>query len=346
MPKFDRTLTAEIFAPGTWNGMSFNLDDLKGVVESFKALKDIHRVPLKLGHNDEQPMTDGEPALGWVDDVFIDKGKDGKTKLMAKFTNLPEVVFNAIKKKLYRNVSIELDFDVKHNRGRFDYVLSGVALLGADIPAVNILADLTAYMQRGSMVAARRACFTAISTKEGTDVSDELKAQLAEIRGQLSELQTENATLKAEKTAFAAKEKAREEAEAKQAVADTRAKFTKLLDDAVKDEKILPAQRETFSKILKLDDDGAVMAVTEDAVQALIDSVGGVAGKRFSKDHAKNDTREKRSSDPGVDLTEKARAIQNQTPGLTFSKALERAMAADSELAKAHITESASVEED
>ena len=99
-------LTAEIFAVGRWNGFEFSLVDLQRIAETFKALGDKHRVPLKFGHNNEQPMTDGQPALGWVTDVWV-----AGEKLMAKFSDIPEIVFNAMQKKLYNNVSVELDFD-------------------------------------------------------------------------------------------------------------------------------------------------------------------------------------------------------------------------------------------
>lgn len=334
-----RSLIAEVFAPGTWNGMPFSVADLSSIVEAFNKLKDVHKVPLKFGHNDGQPMTDGQPAIGWVDDLFIDSGKDGKQKLMARFADMPEVVFNAIKKKLYRKVSIELDMGVTHQKGRFDYVLSGVALLGADIPAVSVLADLTAYMSRSSMAVDKRCVFTAISTQEDTTVSDELKAQLAEIREQLKGMQEENATLKADNAAFTKAKEEREAAEAQAKVTDARTKFAKILDDAVKDERIMPAQREIFSKTLRLDDDAAVVALKEDDVTALIESVAGPA-KKFSREasHGKEGGR-KATGNPGFDLTEKAREIQNANPTMSFSKALERAMAADSTLAADHMAD-------
>src|SRR5690606_25974082 len=93
----------EIFAVGKWNGLEFTEADLDDIVANFDRLKDIHKVPLKFGHNDEQPITDGQPAIGWVSRVYR-KGK----KLLADFSDVPSVVVEAIKKKLYRTVSVEL----------------------------------------------------------------------------------------------------------------------------------------------------------------------------------------------------------------------------------------------
>ena len=104
----------EIFAIGKWNGMDFDESDLDDIVENFNRLNEIHRVPLKFGHNKEQAITDGQPAIGWVSSVMHQNGK-----LFADFTDLPRTVFEAIKKKMYRTVSVELLFDVDHNGNRY-----------------------------------------------------------------------------------------------------------------------------------------------------------------------------------------------------------------------------------
>lgn len=134
--------TFEVFAPGTWNGLTFTRADLDDIARNFVALNPYHKVPLKLGHNTKQPLTDGQPALGWVSNVYVGTGD----KLFAVAMDVPTVVMNAIKSKLYRKVSIELDIDVQHKGKFYRYVLSGVALLGAEIPAVNVLADLDKYL--------------------------------------------------------------------------------------------------------------------------------------------------------------------------------------------------------
>ena len=59
---------------------------------------------------------------------------------MATFADMPDIVFEAISKKRYRKVSIELDKDATHKGETFKWILSGVALLGAVLPAVNTLA--------------------------------------------------------------------------------------------------------------------------------------------------------------------------------------------------------------
>lgn len=159
-----RSLDAEIFAVGFWNGWDFTVDDLRDIVIAFDSLKEIHKVPLKMGHNDEQPMTDGQPSLGWVENIWV-----AGNKLMARFSNIPEIVYKAFKQKLYKHVSIELDSGVQHKGSYYSMVLSGVALLGADIPAVNTLSDLTAFMSKDNLVFKERIAFTAIHGKSSSD---------------------------------------------------------------------------------------------------------------------------------------------------------------------------------
>jgi hypothetical protein len=118
---------AEIFSTGSWNGMAFTESDLDAIVSSFGS----RAVPLKLGH--DRGVPDGQPAVGWVRKVW----RDGK-KLFADFVDMPTTVFEAIRKGLYKQVSIEL---VRGRDGN-PWVLDAVALLGADIPAVKDLRDL------------------------------------------------------------------------------------------------------------------------------------------------------------------------------------------------------------
>ena len=125
----------EIFAEGMWNGLNFSSSDLEDIVANFSKLKDDHRVPLKFGHDADH--NDGQPAIGWVERIF----KEG-TKLFADFTHMPRIVFDAIEQQLYRTISIELLFNVDNDGNKFNHVLDAVALLGADHPAVNSLADL------------------------------------------------------------------------------------------------------------------------------------------------------------------------------------------------------------
>lgn len=243
-----KELVAEIAAAGRWNSMSagwvtITEKHLNSIASAFTALRDKVKPPLKLGHNDKQPMTDGKPALGWVTDVWV----EGK-KLMAKFSDVPDVLYDAIKAKRYRRVSVELDRGVEVAGKRHDYVLSAVGLLGADIPAIDTLADLQTYLTEE--IGEEHLVFTNFE-KENDDMSDE---KVIELTGKLKDAES---TLEAEKVAFAAEKKElddnilaltkeRDDALAKvkqlnfeQAKGSFEAKVEALL----KEQKITPAQR-------------------------------------------------------------------------------------------------------
>lgn len=129
----------EIFAEGTWNGNSITGSVLTNIVHAFEATKTHIKPPLKLGHNPEQDLlrNDGLPAAGWVSNVYI-QGK----KLLADFVDIPQKVYELIKKKAYRKVSVEIFSGYTFNGKTYPSLLGAVALLGADTPAVMTLSDI------------------------------------------------------------------------------------------------------------------------------------------------------------------------------------------------------------
>lgn len=126
------TLEAEIFAAGHWNDRDYSIADLENIAANFRKYQSRIKPPLKLGHRRDDPR--GQPALGWVQDLYV-RGQ----KLVARFADVPAIVRNAIRKGLYRRVSSELWQDEE------GFILKAVALLGADLPAVDNLEDLTVY---------------------------------------------------------------------------------------------------------------------------------------------------------------------------------------------------------
>lgn len=319
----------EVFAVGTWNGYNFTLKDLEAMVDSFDALNGAGylEAPLKFGHNDEQAWTDGHPALGWVEKLYIKKDEQGRDKLMATFANVPKVVYDSVLTGRYRKVSIELEFDVKHKGTMYSYVLTGVALLGADLPAVNTLADLTAYMSRDSMVSAKRVEFSAIKgnlEQKDTNMAEIDDKELADLRAKAAKVDKLEGQV-AEFSQNAVKAKVEAARNAVEAV------FTK----AVSDMLISPAQKTAFSKALKVDDDDAVLAIDVADVEALIPEKPAASGKSFSSDGQQQE----HSTDSVDDRVDTAvQKVINESGGkMKYSVALERVYAADPELAKLHL---------
>jgi uncharacterized OB-fold protein len=133
----------EIFSAGTWRGsrevkvdgamldrMVANFSNLNSKVSGFG-------VPIKLGHNDRI----GEPAYGWMSDVQ----RVGDT-LVADFADVDPQIVDAISKRRYNSVSVEIYPVVKYAGQVLNDVLGGVALLGAEWPAVKGLKPLSASL--------------------------------------------------------------------------------------------------------------------------------------------------------------------------------------------------------
>lgn len=129
----------EIFAEGTWNGNNISKDVLDNLVSAFNATKDFVKPVLKLGHDNDQILLqkDGMPAAGWVSNVYV-RGK----KLFADFVDIPEKIYELIKKKAYRKVSVEIFSGYSFDGKTYPNLLAAVALLGADTPAVMTLSDI------------------------------------------------------------------------------------------------------------------------------------------------------------------------------------------------------------
>ena len=136
----------EIFAPGHWfpangpkEGVKLDLNYVKRLAIN-TAKKGIKAI-LKLGHSTSQILkgqTDGDPALG-IAENFRMQGD----KIIADFIDVPEILFRAIKKKLFKSVSVEIRSDAN---GPF---IERIAILGADLPAVESLKDLQAFFSQG-----------------------------------------------------------------------------------------------------------------------------------------------------------------------------------------------------
>lgn len=314
-------LTAEIFATGKWNGMDFRKEDLNLIANAFSTLGGNHQVPLKMGHNDDQPMTDGNPALGWVKDVWV----EGE-KLMARFIDMPDIVFEAIKKKMYKNVSIELDVGVEWKEDFFAYVLSGVALLGADIPAVNTLADLTTYMSRDRF---------AFSSKESLKFTYEKSEESNMTEAEIKELQAKLAEAEAKTLEFERKAKETEETARKAKFQAARKDLEGVLDKAVKADQLTPAQRTDFMAKFS-DDNESVNEAIKFSVESLLANVkpkGDDMEKDTAKEFEAKDDEE--GMIPSKIIYKRANELMGKEGGLTFSAARDRVVRSDRQLGEA-----------
>lgn len=97
----------------------------------------VRRPVLKLGHTD--PRFDGEPAVGWVDNLDL---ADGGATLVGDYVGMPGWLGDVIA-SAYPDRSIEGVYDFACQVGHLHpFVLTGVALLGVTPPGVGNLASL------------------------------------------------------------------------------------------------------------------------------------------------------------------------------------------------------------
>jgi len=331
----------EIFAVGKWNNMEFTHEDLEDIASNFEKLSDTHKVPLKFGHDADH--NDGQPAIGWINNVF----KQGD-KLFADFVGMPKTVFEAIKSKLYRTVSVELLFNVtKDGKERFNHVLDAVALLGADHPAVNTLADLDALLAtRTSFAGGHRVAFETIAgtskkfhkkpvevemdKKEVQDLIDAATKPLADANTELSkDLKAANATI-----AKFTSDKADDEKKAKEEkIKLARANVTAVLDAAVKGKTMTPAIREVYEKQIGLDDDERVVSINVEEIKTMFSVKGDDDQTGLHKDDG-DDIDDK---DPGGQLLTLSRKYQADHGEDSLKVAFTRVSEANPELHRAYL---------
>lgn len=134
----------EIFSTGIHNDDKYTESDLDELVRNFETMKGTVKPMLKLGH-DESKWKDGLPAIGWIKGLKRVGGK-----LFADFKEVPKLVYDLIKSGRYKRVSSEIYWNTKNKGQNIGKVLAGVALLGADVPSIKDLADLTAYLTEKS----------------------------------------------------------------------------------------------------------------------------------------------------------------------------------------------------
>jgi len=117
----------EIFRAGTWNGATSTEADLDAMVEASTRVGFVP--PVKLGHATESGM----PAFGWVENL-----RRMGASLMADLVELPEQLYAMIKARRYNAMSVEIYHDLERNGRTFPRVLRALALLGAELPAVDL----------------------------------------------------------------------------------------------------------------------------------------------------------------------------------------------------------------
>lgn len=264
----------EILAVGEWPAserLRMTEADLDSIVSAFDTLQMAGRVPLKLGHEGpdqrEDPAT--QYAMGWVQKIY----RDGK-RMLADF-DVPQKVFNALKEKYLKFVSVELLKDVQAGNRQIPYVLDAIALLGADQPAVGVLKEIQAslinarrsFLRSGGKVTLTRDKRVQFSERKGMDENEVKKLIEAAVTPLATQLKIATDSLTA---ANVAREAAEKETKA-QAVKFKRSQIDDRFNQAIEAKTLEPAAREDFVKLTKYDkDDGSAMSLELSEVDSYI----------------------------------------------------------------------------
>ena len=335
-------LDVEILRVGVWNYLNITQEKMESLVKNFNALHEVMDVPLKFGHNKKQPMTDGQPALGWISKVWMENDV-----MMGHFTDLPEIVFNALKQKRYKNVSIEALQDVVHKEKSYGMVLTAVALLGADMPAVNTLSDLQTYMTSKNIDFSSHATFTKKSfinesieeydpmTPDEQAEMDWLKAENKAQAGTIAanaassvKLTADHATLKTEVDTL------KKQGEATAFTAEKKT-LTDDLEAMVKSKHIQPAVRDDLLKSITEDSIANVKFTVETLKKSAPTDKNLDEGESASSDNNK-DNEVLRASEK---VAMKASELTAKNSALTFSAAVSTVLQADKKLAAEYANE-------
>lgn len=125
-------------------------DDFDNIAAAYLELKGKVDIPVKLGHDEQNILEEaGLPAAGWVENV-----RRVGDKLVADIIGVPDGVAKLIESGALRKRSIEAIRNVKLAGKKYKMALTGLALLGAELPAVDSLQDITALYASGAVVSA------------------------------------------------------------------------------------------------------------------------------------------------------------------------------------------------
>ncbi len=331
----------EAFAAGTWHGEEYTVADLQSMVKNFEALGDTVKPPVKLGHNEKQMkeiMKDGQPALGWVKSL-----KRKGDKLIATLTQVPDLVYKAIRAGRYKRVSSEIYWNYRQGGKVYDRVYAGLALLGADIPEVTTLADLEAYLSQSMQDASfdRIACHSwemdengeKITFEKGHNMADEkelkiytdkiaaLEQQVAELAPHAAEAKTYKAELDSLKKTLSDGKKAAQETDLKA-----------FCEGLVTAGKLTPACRDIltdFGKHSYSEDSGYSIPVS-----TVIEALKTFEKAVISFDEKGTSDKKKDEGEKHVftEAEEKAKAYQKENPKASLGEAYKAVFNADKEL--------------
>lgn len=274
----------EVFGIGVWKGNKITDKDLNDIVSGTNEIIDKLKPRVKLGHDDKQALLQrtGLPAGGW-----ITKLKRAGDKILVDIKEVPKVLYQLIKNGAYKRISSEIlaGYTEPSTKKKYNKVLSAIAFLGADLPAVTNLKDIAAlydsddnanliiYEKTTKRVDEKRkevyimpgkVTITEIENKKYVAVEDYEK-----IEKEKGEIDKEKETAKGFKEKFETEEKKSKEAEEKLGKISKEkreAEIKTFIDDhcSDKDMRFLPKQKEVLMALVESTSDEKKIKFTVD----------------------------------------------------------------------------------
>jgi hypothetical protein len=159
-------LGIELVRPGTWQLQSgeqtFTADMIRDAARHAQR-PGARPAPLKLGHNDQRFVGDGEPALGWLGNLRIEEDDDGPV-LLGDVTGMPDWLAAAAP-TAWPDRSVEGWTDLEVDGEKYSFVIDGLALLGVTPPGISAIRSLRDLPQALGIAASARIVARAPSTR-------------------------------------------------------------------------------------------------------------------------------------------------------------------------------------
>ena len=339
------------FTPGgaaAGRKVTIGTDELDAMVASFEALTPIGGFTpvLKLGHAEAQKFmgqTSGAPNLGIVDKIF----REGE-KVLANFLNVPDAVVDLIRQKRFSNVSVEVVPNLEFDGKKFSQVLTAVALLGAELPAVKGLKELAATLftevevtpiQADNIVSYEQETepMTVTYTQEQHDALVEAAVSKAVDAAKVEYAETaERLTAERDEAVEAVKTVKTSFAEYTDKVANAEAET--MVDSAIKDGKLLPKQKDAAMAFMS-NLTGTVTFGDEDKSMRVMfaDFLGAMPTKiDTSEKGAGTENETEDYANAGAEVDKLARKAMKENGKLSYSEARAEVLEADAELKAAY----------
>jgi len=274
----------EVFGIGEWKGNKITDKDLDDIVSGTNEIIDKLKPKVKLGHGDKQALLQrtGLPAGGW-----ITKLKRVGDKILVNIKEVPKVLYQLIKNGAYKRISSELlyGYTEPSTKKKYNKVLSAIAFLGADLPAVTNLKDIAAlydFNEDANLIIYEKTTKKVDKKRKETYIMPN-GIKITEVEGKkfiavedYEKIEKEKETIEKEKEEakgfkekFEAEEKKSKEAEEKLnkiSKEKREAEIKTLIDDhcSDKDMRFLPKQKEVLMALVESTSDEKKIKFTVD----------------------------------------------------------------------------------